>query len=189
VISHHRYYARKALKSIAVEVCPEPAEFLAEWTELYQSLIQRHHLTGIKAFSSEAFAQQLATPGIVALRATVGGQLLGGQLWYVQGDVAYSHLTAMAPLGYEMRAAYAIYWYAMNYFTSSVGWLDLGAGAGANESDATGLAQFKRGWSTGTRQVYFCGRIFDQHMYDAIVQAHGCLPTSYFPAYRQGEFG
>jgi len=189
VVSHHRYYARKALKTVDVEVCSEPTAFLAEWADLYQLLIERHHITGIKAFSRGAFAAQLATPGIVALRASSGGQLVGGQLWYVQGDVAYSHLTAFTPLGYQTRAAYAIYWYALNLLASRVRWLDLGAGAGTLGQGDAGLVQFKAGWSTGTRPVYVCGRVFDRPAYDALVQARGGAPTGYFPAYRQGEFG
>ena len=58
------------------------------------------------------------------------------------------------------------------------------------ESNCTdGLSQFKRGWSTGTRTAYFCGRIFDHKSYAEIVKAKGIAATTYFPAYRKGEFG
>jgi hypothetical protein len=51
------------------------------------------------------------------------------------------------------------------------------------------LSRFKRGWATGTRTAYFCGRIFDRANYREITRASGCMATDYFPAYRQGEFG
>jgi hypothetical protein len=68
-----------------------------------------------------------------------------------------------------------------------VRWLNLGAGAGLQAGGDDGLTRFKRGWSTGTRQSWFCGRIFDQRRYDRAVRGAGS--GSYFPAYRHGELG
>ncbi|MCK4820160.1 hypothetical protein KA005_30625, partial [bacterium] len=39
--SHHKY-ARKALRSIDVEECQEPTQFINEWVSLYNILIDRH---------------------------------------------------------------------------------------------------------------------------------------------------
>jgi Acetyltransferase (GNAT) domain len=187
VRSHHRYYARRALDTISVEVCTNPLAFLDDWTRLYRMLSDRHQLKDIKAFSTESFAKQLTTPGIVALRAVSQDAVVGGHLWYMQGDVAYSHLTAFSPRGYELMTSYALYWFALQYFAGLVRWLNLGAGAGLMANSLDGLAQFKRGWSTGTRLAYFCGRIFDHSRYDQIVARTGAPATRYFPAYRAGE--
>jgi hypothetical protein len=187
ISSHHRYYARRALNAISVEVCADPLAFLDDWTKLYRELTDRHQLKGIKAFSAESFATQLTTPGIVALRAVSKDEVVGGHLWYIQGDVAYSHLTAFSPLGYELMASYALYWFALQYFARSVRWLNLGAGAGLIPNHRDGLAQFKRGWSTDTRLAYFCGRTFDRSRYAEIVARMGTPATQYFPAYRAGE--
>lgn len=70
-----------------------------------------------------------------------------------------------------------------------VSWLDLGAGAGMANDGTNGLSLYKRGWSTDTRTVYLCGRIFDHKRYAEIVKAKGIAATDYFPAYRKGEFG
>lgn len=45
--------------------------------------------------------------------------------------------------------------------------VDLGAAAERHDT-ADGLTQFKRGWATGQRTAYLCGRIFDHTMYEAI---------------------
>lgn len=102
--------------------------------------------------------------------------------------MAYSHLTAFSELGYMLRASYALYWFAIERFSDKVRWIDLGGGAGVRSKDTDGLSTFKRGWSTGTRPAYFCGRIFDRKRYQEIVEAKGVSATDYFPAYRRGEF-
>ena len=189
VSQHHHYYAQRALKKVIVETCSDPARLLDEWAKLYATLIKRHKLRGIKAFSRTAFARQLSIPGLVFFRAVSEGITVGAHLWYVQGEVAYSHLAAFSPVGYELMVSYAIYWSAIAYFTRKVRWLDLGAGAGVKRGGIDGLSQFKRGWSTGTRPAYFCGRIFNRERYGEIVEIRGISATDYFPAYRKGEFG
>ncbi len=188
---HHRYYGRKSLTTLTVETCTDLPAFLGEWGALYAVLIARHGLTGMKAFSSASFRRQFDVPGLVALRVTLDGVPVAGQLWFVQGDVAFSHLTAVSEEGYRMRATYGLYHYAINHFAErfagTVKWLDLGGGAGSTDGD-DGLSEFKRGWSTGTRQAYFCGRVFDRARYDALVRERCEAPDSYFPAYRKGEF-
>jgi hypothetical protein len=188
VSSRHRQYARKSLKSLVVEVCEEPLQFIDEWVTLYANLASRHNLEGIKLFSREAFCRQLAIPGTVMLRAVHQGKTVGAHIWFVQGDVGYSHLLAFNETGYALRASYSLYWFAIEYFSGKVRWLDLGAGAGTKNDGKDGLSQFKRGWSTGIRNVYFCGQIFDRRRYAEIVQNKGIDATSYFPAYRKGEF-
>ena len=188
VSKHHRYYAQKALGSVSVEICDEPQEFLDEWVELYAHLIARHQLKGFKAFSRNAFAQQLRVPGIVMFRATHQGVPVGAHLWYVQGEVAHSHLMAVNAVGYELMASYALYWFALERFRGQVRWLNFGAIAGVDGEATDGLARFKRGWTSETRTSYFCGRIFDQKRYAKVLAIRGIGANNYFPAYRKGEF-
>ena len=186
---HHRRNARKAQARLQVERCAEPASLLADWTALYSALRERHGITGLAAFSPECFARQLAVPGLVALRATHDGATVGMLLWYVQGDLAYYHLGAHSRSGYELRASFALFSYAIDYFArQGLRYLSLGGGAGAEGGGTSGLSRFKAGWSNETRTAYFCGRIFDPQRYAEIVRAKGVPPTEYFPAYRLGEF-
>ena len=189
VCSHHRRYARKALGDIHVERCEDPTRFINEWVDLYAALIERHDIEGILAFSRSALAKQLRVPGIVVFRAVYEGATVSMLLWYVQGEVGYYHLGASSALGYELRASFALFWSAIEYFAANgLRWLSLGAGAGVRGDGTDGLSRFKRGWSTGTRTAYFCGRIFDQKQYLEIVRAKEIPETEYFPAYRLGEF-
>lgn len=187
---HHRRYARTASRQLAVEIHADPANLLADWLVLYEALVQKHHLKGILAFSASSFTQQLQVPGIVAIRAIYEQATVAMLLWYVDGEAGYYHLGASSPQGYSLRASYALFWAAIEYFqTQGLRWLNLGAGAGLKNNDNDGLSNFKRGWSTGTRTAYFCGRIFDSRKYAEILQARRIAANDYFPAYRQGEFG
>jgi hypothetical protein len=188
VSRHHRYYARRALARVAVTRCDVPDQHLDEWMTLYDHLIARHALTGVKAFSRAAFAAQLQVPGMVMLRATAGNQTVGAHLWFAQGDVVYSHLAAVSSAGYELMASYALHWSALQTFAPEARWLGLGAGAGVQTLAAGGLAAFKQGWATGTRMAYFCGRVLDRPAYNRLVAERRAQVEGYFPAYRSGEF-
>jgi hypothetical protein len=190
VSAHHRYYARKALREVLIEEYQDPTQLIDEWVTLYAALIERHAITGIRAFSRESFAKQLSVPGIVAFRAIYQGATIGVHLWYLQGQVGYSHLEAVSPIGYRLSVAYALHWFALDWFCNHqvVRWLDLGAGAGSDNKGTDGLSQFKQGWSNSTRPVYFCGRIFDHERYREILETKDISVTDYFPAYREGEF-
>ena len=190
VCKHHRRYAQKALRNLCVEKCNKPEQLVEIWVDLYANLIKTHNITGIPVFSRTAFTKQLSVPGIVVFRAVSDERTVGMLLWYIQEEVSYYHLGAYSPVGYNLRASFALFWFAIEYFaTNGLRWLNLGAGAGVRGDGTDGLSRFKSGWSTGTQTAYFCGHIFDRARYSEIVQAKGISATDYFPAYRKGEFG
>ena len=190
ISDHHQRYSNKALQSVVVEKCPKPAAFIDDWVKLYQNLIDRHRITGIASFSNSSFAKQLNVPGIVAFRAVFESATIGMLLWYVRNGIGYYHLGAYSDRGYEMRASFALFRFAIEYFANdNLQWINLGAGAGVAGNGDDGLSRFKRGWSTGTLTAYFCGRIFDHRIYASLVTGKGAADTKYFPEYRLGEFG
>jgi hypothetical protein len=188
VSRHHRYYSRKSLKKVRIEVCQDPIRFFEDWIGLYDTLVKRRHIRGLSAFSYSSFAKQFSVPGLFMLRVVYENLTIGAQLWFIQKDVGYSHLTAFNEVAYKLRASYGLYWTALEYFSKRLRWLDLGGGAGLNKDGCDGLTAFKRGWSSGTRPAYFCGRIFNKRKYEEIVQLKNVITHDYFPAYRNGEF-
>jgi hypothetical protein len=186
---HHKRYSSKALQNVYVEKCENPTGFIDDWVKLYEHLIDRHNIRGIPAFSKSSFVRQLNVPGIVAFRATFEGTTIGMLLWFVRDDLGYYHLGAYNDCGYEMRASFALFRFAIEYFTTEkLQRLNLGTGAGLEGNGNDGLSRFKRGWSTGTRTVYFCGRIFNYRIYESLVTEKCVADTKYFPEYRRGEF-
>jgi hypothetical protein len=188
VDAHHQRNARKALQALAVEHCAYPARLAGEWTKLYASLIARHGITGPAAFSPFSLTRQLEVSGLSMFCARHEGEIVGMTLWYTQGDTVYYHLGAYSERGYALRASFGLFWHALEHFTEAGRRrLSLGAGAGLKGDTGDGLSRFKRGWSTGTRTTYLCGRIFDRPLYAQLAGARG-QATDYFPAYREGEF-
>jgi hypothetical protein len=189
VSSHHRYYARRALRTVEVTMLDQPKDYFDEWIRLYQLLALRHNLRGIKAFSKSAFAMQFEVPGLVIFRAARNGTTLGMHLWYLQSGVAYSHLAACDEEGYASGAAYALHWVAIDEFKRRRGgdlrWIDLGAGAGT-QGGGGGLTLFKRGWATGEKVKYFGGSVCNRKAYRALTGTDEVAP-GYFPSYRAGE--
>ena len=191
VCAHHRRNVKKAQEKITVEVCEEPMDWIDKWVELYSNLIVRHNIKGLTGFSVSTFIRQFQVPGIVVFRADYMGKPVGLLIWYTQNNIGYYHLSAIDDLGYASGASFALFWYSIEYFSGSLRWLDLGAGQGVivMGDGKDGLSRFKRGWSTGTRTVYFCGRILNKVRYEEIIQVKGIADSNYFPSYRAGEFG
>ncbi len=185
VSSHHRRNVRKALRVVQAERIEDPSAYLSEWLRLYAELTDRHAIEGIRAFSPASFALQLAVPGMVAFRAVHASATVGMVLFYVQDEVAYYHLGAYSPEGYEVGAAFAVFWVALEHFAQRVRFVSLGGDAGLSD-DGGGLARFKRGWANGTRQAFLCKHVGDTDRYAALASAGAA--TTFFPAYRAGEF-
>lgn len=183
-----RKHVARAQREVEVEVCPSAEDFLNDWMTLYDALIQRHAITGIRAFSRDSFAQQLRVPGVTAIRAIHNGTCIGAQICYLQGDVVQCHLAAYSETGYALNAAYALEWFSMRWFADKAKWYNLGGGAGSYDDDSDGLSQYKQRWASETRTSYFCGRILQPERYAAILAERNLQQGAYFPAYRKGEY-
>lgn len=189
VCRHHRRNVKKSLEQLHVDCSEAPMEWANDWCGLYGHLIERHGIHGIHTFSPEAFRLQLQVPATFAFRAVLNGAVVGMLIWYRIGPVAYYHLGAHNETGYQAVCSFALMWTAIGHFAKQgLRWLDLGGGSGVRDGQEDGLARFKRGWSTGSRMAYFCGRVLDRYKYDDLTCTTGKSGIAYFPAYRAGEF-
>ncbi len=188
ISSHHRYYARKALRSLEIERVSAPLTALKSWNTLYSQLVQRHQIQGLRRFSERAFAHQLQVPGTVVFAASHQAEIVAMHLWYWEAEwgLAYSHLAACSEVGYLHSAPYALYLAAIEWFQAQgVEQLDLGGEVStAAAQGKSGLGFFKRGWANIERPVWLCGKILNAERY---AQLAGATPRAYFPAYRYGE--
>ena len=189
VEKNHRYYARKSLKAIEIEICPQPLAYLEDWIALYNNLINRHNIKGINAFSRKCFEIQLAIPGMIIAIGRYDGKIIGANLVLLHDNVAHTHLSAYTDEGYQTRASYGIRWNLLVYLhDNGIRYVHLGGMAGTKEDPSDGLMQFKKGWSNERRTAYLCGHIFDQNKYDYICKEKNISNVNYFPAYRFGEY-
>ncbi|MBI5590642.1 MAG: GNAT family N-acetyltransferase [Deltaproteobacteria bacterium] len=183
---HHRRNARWSGRHVHVERVENPLKVLEEWISLYDMLIARHCIRGIACFSRESFTRQFQIPGLVVFRAVVGNETVGMAMFYIHGNTGFYHLGAYSSDGYRFKASFALFWEAIARFRQEgMDFLDLGGGAGAFSDGCDGLNRFKRGWATGTRPAYLCGRVLNGRIYARLSEGRF---TAYFPAYRQGEF-
>ncbi len=180
---NHARNARAALRLVDVEQWEAPDGDV--WAGLYGTLIERHQIAGIAHFPPASLRAQLQVPGSVVFRAVAAGETVGVLVWYVMQDVAYYHLAAYSQRGYDLRASFALFWHAIAALQPHVRWLCLGAGAGTFAAE-DGLTRFKRGWATGTRPVYLCGRILHHAAYAELTQSAGQQRAAFFPQYRAG---
>ena len=179
--AHHRRHLRRASAAVDVEICPEPLAHLDEWVDLYGLLVVRHSVAGISAFSTRAFARQLALPGLLALRAVHDGETVGMALFFEDSPNAWYHLAAYSEQGYAVSASYALFAVAIERLREcGVRRLDLGGSAGARPHE-DGLARFKRGWANEERMAHLCGRVLDRDAYERLAAGY---PGDWFPAYR-----
>jgi hypothetical protein len=182
---HHRRNLGRAAAEVTVEWCFDPARHRHEWGTFYRDFVEARRITGFAAVPPDALAKQLEVPGATLFRALRGGATVGMHLWMAHARVGYSHLVAHTAEGRAWGASYALYSHAIEHFArQGLRWLDLGGAPGVSAPADHGLARFKRGWSTGTRMAYFCGRILDQERYQDLAEGR---ETDFFPAYRSGN--
>lgn len=177
---HHRYEVK--LARAALEVRPTPlAHVLAQWNALYATLVARHRIEGLQRFSPQYFERLAALPALHALAASDADGLVGMHLFLEHDGIVYSHLAAISERGYRLRAGYALNDAAIEHFRGRR-LIDFGAGAGAADDVADGLAIFKRGFANRRERFHLCGKVLDRPAYAQLSAAAG--ETNYFPAYR-----
>lgn len=185
--SNRRKKARRALKKIEVSLVGNPEAFIDDWSVLYDVLIKRHEITGVRAFSRDSFIKQFSLPGVEVIKAMSDGEVIGALVMFWHGDVVCGHLCALSEKGYQLDATLALDWFSFEHYAGKARLLDLGGGLSLSEA-GSGLDAYKRGWATRTIPVNFCGRILNHDLYKEITMAKGKGGTNYFPAYREGEF-
>jgi len=186
VSSKRRRLAKKAWDELELEFSEEPSRHLDEWCDLFDEFAARLGLKGIKALSRSAFEEQFGIPGVTMTLARHAGRLVAARVQCYDRDVVHAYLAAASPESYRLNAAAALYYAEIEIFRERAKWINWGGDAGARPGH-TRLSSFKRGWSTGTRPAYFYGRVTDRQRYVALSAAVDS-DTSFFPAYRSGEF-
>lgn len=180
--------ARRALRKLEVSLTIAPEIDLDQWIRLYDCLIERHQIRGLRTFSRQSFAYQLKIPKTHCFWAIHNSECVGANLYYIQGDVAYAHLSAFTEDGYSLGAPYALKWIAIQHLMKIVRWINFGGGTNEQNIETDGLDLFKRGWSSKVGRSFFCGKINDQTKYQEAVKMSDVHQTNWFPAYRDGEF-
>lgn len=184
----HRKSAMKALRNLRVDLVQSPNINLEEWVYLYDHLVKRHNIKGVRAFPRECFAKQIAIPNTLFFRAWLNEELVGGNLYYIQENTAYAHLLALTDEGYRIGASHALKWVSFNYLAAFVEKVNLGGSTDNFNNAQNGLVKFKSGWSNLNGVSNFCTKILDRDRYTELVAATNSDDSQWFPAYRSGDY-
>jgi len=180
--ANHKRKLRKSMGSLHITV-GELGEQLDCWCDLYSSLIARHRIRGIAAFSRRFFEKIADHTAFTTIVAWHLGEIVSMALWARGGNAAYYFLGASSPLGYRLSAAYTTMAAAIDHFRD-VQWIHLGGGADPDTS-RDGLSFFKRGFANTDLVALLCGDILDPHTYAKLSSAEPS--ATWFPAYRASE--
>lgn len=172
---------RKTMKEVSINVF-SLGERLAEWTNLYDELCNRHDLRGVHRFPREYHEMLAHLPEAVPLGAFKDNQLVACVIWIRHNRHVYSHLTASNSIGYQLRAVQALNYSALEIFKDCET-IGFGGGAGSEDSSNDGLADFKRRFSNSTRPAFLCTKVIDKVMYQTLTSERTHNPD-FFPAYR-----
>ncbi|MCX6460127.1 MAG: GNAT family N-acetyltransferase [Actinobacteria bacterium] len=179
-----RRNARLAARSLQIEVADDPTQYVDDWVQLYSNLSARFGLTGLRAMSPTALAEQLQLSGAQLIVARQEGIVIAAHLYLQRDDVAYLHLVGVTDEAYRLQAAAGLTSCAVEFFSTRAQWLSLGGGAGVTASDDDGLSVFKRRWATHTRPTWLLSAVLNAQRYE---QLSANVSTDYFPAYRANE--
>lgn len=179
-----RHHQRKLRRARAVELRAGPAQTsdLDDWARLYEVLIARKSIEDLRKYNRESFRHQLSVPGAHLVSAWEQGEMVGADLYYQDGDRVFAHLSAYSDRGYAQSVSYPMIGRAIEYFRGKSEFIDLGG----VPAGASGLLEFKAGWTGVTRPSYLCGKVLNPARYAELCK--GLAETAYFPAYRQSEF-
>jgi hypothetical protein len=186
VSSGYRASIRRAARKLHVEHMRNPRDGLETWNAIFPEAIQRFGIRGIRAFSPLSFAQQLALPGADLYLVRREADVVAAAITMQHGEVVHAHVMAMSEEGRRAGAAYLLYSIVLERLAGRgvARWVDWGGVAGTSGA-ASGLSEFKKGWSTKTVPCWFGGRILDRQSYSRLVASIG--GEGYFPAYRVAE--
>ena len=183
-------YARGALRKADVECCADACAHLDDLIRLYGVLVNRHGISGAGLMDEPSLRAQAAIPGFRLFRAVRQDRTIAMVAIIEHDDTGYFHFILADDEGYRCSASYALVRViADTYRARGFRALSIGAGAGAFGTGEDGLTAFKRAWSSGSRTAYLCGHVVDRDAYERLASARGLSISSYFPAYRSGEFG
>lgn len=186
--SHHRRYTRKAARTLSVDLVVDPLKYLDEWCRFYEVLCRRHGIGDLRAFSTPAFEALFRLENVIYMRALKDGVAVGGQVYVCTETTVFAHLSAYSESGYEHGASYILDRVTIDHFKGRKQSIDWGGGLCAYDQAPDGLAWYKKGWSTSERTSYLLGSVLDPETYEFLVRTRDPAQSSYFPAYRAGEF-
>ena len=180
-----RYYATRGLALQDTGVVEDPAAYADAFWTLYAEAADRLNMGGLQRLSPQIIADHLVLEGAFLVTAHVADRLTGAMITVQTGDVAYLHIMGMVPDAVHLHTSYALFHTALAHLEDlGCRYVSLGGAAGNSDDPDDGLFQFKKRWTTETRQTWLVGAVLDAPACLDLNAQSGMANTSYFPPYR-----
>lgn len=188
VSAHHRRAISRAERhGLDISVEEQPLAFIPEWCALYDTLVTRASITGLRRFSPAIFEAMAVVPGTRIVSARLHGAVVGADWYFLDEARAYAHLSAYSDEGYRVGASYPLMAAALEDLAArGIERLDIGGVPANRESD--GLGAFKAGWSPLRRSSTFLGAVIDARRYADAGGQTGRPADAFFPIYRRSDY-
>jgi hypothetical protein len=153
-----------------------------EFSRLYDTLIDAHHISGVAAFSKSFFKALIHVKGLRAVAAYLAGRIVSMMLFMEFDGRVYSFLAGTSDEGRANSAHYGMYAEALENLSEYL-IVNLGGAPGLSDDPEHGIAFAKRRLTNTTSQSYLCGAILDPGAYSGLLPVAG-ITSNFFPAYR-----
>ncbi len=181
-----RKYIRRAMKAgVTWEVVQAP-DNVDEFVKIYYSTMDRDNAKGFYYFPKNYFDECVKLFGdhIILVRALYEGKLIAEGFYITYGSTIHAHLSGTLKEYIHLSPAYIIK-YATATWGKNHGYKIIHYGGGTSNDSENSLFQFKCKFTKETLFDFYVGRkIWNNSIYDRLVEITSKKNTEFFPAYR-----
>lgn len=181
-----RKYVRRAVRNGVIWRVTEGPRDVSQFVDIYYSTMDRDNATDYYYFPLEYFNKclELFRDHILFVEAIFHEKTIAAGFYLCYGDTIHAHLSGTLKEYLHLSPAYIIK-YATAMWGKENGYKRIHYGGGTSNSPEDPLFLFKSKFTKNTFYDFYVGRVvWNQPVYDRLVEMTGKYDTEFFPKYR-----
>ena len=181
-----RKYVRRAVRDGVIWRVTEGPRDVSQFVDIYYSTMDRNNATDYYYFPLEYFNKclELFRDHILFVEAIFHEKTIAAGFYLCYGDTIHAHLSGTLKEYLHLSPAYIIK-YATAMWGKENGYKRIHYGGGTSNSPEDPLFLFKSKFTKNTFYDFYVGRVvWNQPVYDRLVEMTGKYDTEFFPKYR-----
>ena len=181
-----RKYVRRAVRDGVIWRVTEGPRDVSQFVDIYYSTMDRDNATDYYYFPLEYFNKclELFRDHILFVEAIFHEKTIAAGFYLCYGDTIHAHLSGTLKEYLHLSPAYIIK-YATAMWGKENGYKRIHYGGGTSNSLEDPLFLFKSKFTKNTFYDFYVGRVvWNQPVYDRLVEMTGKYDTEFFPKYR-----
>lgn len=181
-----RKYVRRAVRNGVIWRVTEGPRDVSQFVDIYYSTMDRNNATDYYYFPLEYFNKclELFRDHILFVEAIFHEKTIAAGFYLCYGDTIHAHLSGTLKEYLHLSPAYIIK-YATAMWGKENGYKRIHYGGGTSNSPEDPLFLFKSKFTKNTFYDFYVGRVvWNQPVYDRLVEMTGKYDTEFFPKYR-----